>query len=72
MCLAIPFKIISIKNKKIIIEKSGQKKEVKGSLIKTKIGDYVILQNNFIVKKINKKTAGEIINLIQNKKIKYE
>ncbi|HDZ54092.1 MAG TPA: HypC/HybG/HupF family hydrogenase formation chaperone [Candidatus Nealsonbacteria bacterium] len=63
MCLAIPVKITAIKNKKIIIKEAGQEKSASGSLIKTKVGDYVILQNNFVVRKIDKKSAKEIINL---------
>lgn len=63
MCLAIPVKITAIKNNKIIIKEAGQEKSASGSLIKTKVGDYVILQNNFIVRKIDKKSAKEIINL---------
>lgn len=64
MCLAIPHKIVSIKDKKIIVDELGKEKEVTGSLVKAKIGDYVILQNNFIVRKINKKSAKEILNLL--------
>ena len=63
MCLAIPVKITVIKNKKIIFEEAGQEKPASGSLIKAKVGDYVILQNNFIIKKIDKKTAKEILSL---------
>lgn len=65
MCIASPVKIKEIKNQKIIIEENGRQKEVRGSFIKAKVGDYVILQNNFIVGKITKKEAKEIINLIK-------
>lgn len=65
MCITLPAKIKKIKNKKIITEEDGREKEVRGSLIRVKVGDYVILQNNFIVGKITKKEAKEIINLIK-------
>lgn len=65
MCLAIPSKIISIKNNKIIVDQIGQKKEASGSLVKAIIGDYVILENNFIVRTINKKSAKEILSLLK-------
>lgn len=65
MCLAIPSKIISIKDKKIIVDELGKEKIAAGSLVKAKTGDYVILQNNFIIRKIDKKSAKEIINLIK-------
>ena len=65
MCLAIPVKILSIRDKKITIEEAGRKKLVDGSLIKTKVRDYVILQNNFIVRKIDKKAAKEVLGLMR-------
>ena len=65
MCLAIPYKVISVKDKKIIVDGMDQKKEVAGSLLKIKVGDYVILQNNFIIRKISKKSAKEVLNLIK-------
>ena len=65
MCFTIPSKIISIKDKKIIVNELGKRKETSGSLVKTEVGDYVILQNNFIIRKINKKEAEEIISLIK-------
>ena len=67
MCLAIPSKIVSIKDKKIIVDELGKEKKVSGSLIEAKAGDYVILQNNFIIRKIDKKAAEEILNLLQRK-----
>lgn len=65
MCLVIPAKVITIKNKKIIIEEAGRKKEVSGSLVRAGVGDYVILQNNTIIRKVGKKSAKEIISLIK-------
>ncbi len=65
MCLAIPYQIVSAKGKKFIVEEFGKKKEVAGSLVKARVGDYVILQNNFIVRKISKKSANEIIGLLK-------
>lgn len=68
MCLVFPVKIVTIKNRKIIVQKAGYKREVSGSLTRVKVGDCVILKDNFIIRKISKKEAKEIINLIQNKR----
>lgn len=65
MCLAIPYQIVSIKGKKFSVEEFGKKKAVFGSLVKARVGDYVLLQNNFIVRKISKKSANEIIDLLK-------
>jgi len=68
MCLALPNKITSInlkeKSKKInLLDPFGKRKEVENSLVRVKKGDYVILQNKIIVRKINTKEAKEIISL---------
>lgn len=65
MCINLPVKVIAVENKKIIVRENNRQKEVRGSLIKIKAGDCVILQNNFIVWKINKKEAKEIFNLVK-------
>ena len=68
MCLNLPVKIVSIENrkprKKIFVKIAGKKIEVSDFLVRAEEGDYVYLKNNFIVGKINKKEAKEIINLI--------
>lgn len=46
-----------------IVEKNnGEKQEVK-SIIKVKIGDYILTQNNVIIQKLTKKQAQEINDL---------
>lgn len=65
MCLTIPSRIVSIKNENIIVDELGKEKKVTGSLVKARVGDYVLLQNNFIIRKVDEKSAKEIINLIK-------
>lgn len=68
MCINLPVRIVSIKDKKpkkkIIVEALDRKKEISGSLVRVKEGDYVFLRNNFIIGKINKKEAKQITRLI--------
>ncbi|MFH1656456.1 MAG: HypC/HybG/HupF family hydrogenase formation chaperone [Candidatus Nealsonbacteria bacterium] len=64
MCINLPVKVSLIKDNRIYIQ--GREKQVSGSLIKIKVGDYVYLQNNFIIQKINKKDAQVVINLVKN------
>lgn len=70
MCLSLPVKIVSVENKKsekkILAEVLGKRIEVSDFLVKARKGDYVYLQNNFIVGKISEKEVKEIINLIKN------
>ena len=67
MCFSLPVKVISNKRKKIQVKIGNKKKEVSGSLVKVKVGDWVFLRNGFIIGKINKKEAKEILNLIKTK-----
>ncbi len=66
MCLTIPAKILEIDKEKAIIESVNERKKINISVVKDlKIGDWVLYIANFAVKKINKKDAKEIINLLQ-------
>ncbi|MBU0636992.1 MAG: HypC/HybG/HupF family hydrogenase formation chaperone [Patescibacteria group bacterium] len=62
MCLAIPGKIIKINKEKAIVDFNNIQKEINISLIKVKIGDYVIVHAGFAI---------EII-LINKKQLIYE
>lgn len=59
MCLAIPGKIISIKNDKAQIDFMGATKEANISLIdfKLKENDYVLVHAGFVIQKLLKKDA---------------
>ena len=60
MCLAIPGKVIKINKKNAIVDYLGEKREVNCSLVDCKIGDYVIVQNKFIMQKVPEKEAQKI------------
>jgi len=58
MCLAIPAKVISIKNNTAEIESFNIKKNVDISLVpNVKTGDYVIVHAGFAIQVIDKKEA---------------
>ena len=66
MCLSIPIKILSIKRNKAIVDSGGKKGEVATQLMSgsgLKTGDYCLVSNGFIIKKISRKEAEEILNL---------
>jgi hydrogenase expression/formation protein HypC len=66
MCLTVPVKILELKkNNKAIADIFGKKQEVDIQLVKnTKVGDYGIISNGFIIKKISTKEAEEILKII--------
>ena len=73
MCLSIPVKILEIKDNEAIAEFNGNKEEVGIDLVKDiKVGDYALISNGFIIKKISAQEAEEIFNVIKPKEGKEE
>ncbi|MBU0707107.1 HypC/HybG/HupF family hydrogenase formation chaperone [Patescibacteria group bacterium] len=63
MCLTIPKKIISIKNKKAKVDTGT----VDVSIIKNlKAGDWVLVNANLAVQKVSQSEAKKILKLIQS------
>lgn len=67
MCLTIPKQVISLKNG-VATTRSAKGRQEAGSLIKVKKGDWVLTQNNVIIKKISKYQAQEINKLLKETK----
>ncbi len=64
MCLAIPGKVIGIKENKALIDYGGVTRETDTSLIENiEIGDYVIVHVGFAIQKLSKEDALEAIKL---------
>ena len=62
MCLAIPAKVVEVKeNGKAVIEQGDIKKKVFNSVINAKLGEYVLVQQGFIVERISEKDAKEAL-----------
>lgn len=60
MCLAIPGKIISIKNQLATADFQGVKKEINISLVSVKVGDYVMVHAGFAIEKMEPDHVQEI------------
>lgn len=67
MCLALPYKITKVGKKEIGLEILGQKRMVQKSLVKVRPGDFVLLQNSIIIKKVSKTDAQETLKLISRR-----
>jgi len=66
MCLSVPVKILEIRDKKAIVETSDGKKEFDIQLLPDiKIGDYGLVSNGFIVKKVSAQEAEEVFKILK-------
>lgn len=70
MCLAIPGKVIEVDKKKgfAIIDYSGEQRKASIELVDVVMGDYVIVQAQFVIQKIPEKEAIEAIKVWQEHK----
>ncbi len=63
MCLAVPGKVLEIKNTVGIVDFNGVKREVRLDLVDVKIGDYVIVHTGFAIEKMDEKDALESLDI---------
>ena len=67
MCLAIPSKVVEIKDKMATIDLSGVRREVSLLLLpeEAAVGDYVLVHAGFAIQRIDPEAAEEAMKLIQ-------
>ena len=66
MCIAVPLKIISIKEKMGIGELGGVRRKISLMLLdKVEVGDYVLLHAGFAINKLETKEAEELLQLLR-------
>ena len=63
MCLAVPGKVIEIKDSVGIVDFNGVKREVRLELVDVKVGDYVIVHTGFAIEKMDEKEALESLDI---------
>jgi len=66
MCLAIPSKVVAIKDKMGTIDVSGVRREVSLLLLPEQVtlGDFVLVHAGFAIQKIDREAAEEALKLI--------
>jgi len=66
MCLAIPSRIIEIKNNMATIDVEGVQREASLLLIEdARVGDYVIVHAGFAIQKLDEAAARETLDLLR-------
>ena len=70
MCIAVPMKVIEIKNDMGVVEGNGVTREVGIMLLEDlKIDDWVLIHAGFAISKINEEEAQETLSLLKEAKI---
>ena len=67
MCLAIPSKVVEIRDKMATIDLSGVRREVSLLLLpeEAAVGDYVLVHAGFAIQRIDPEAAQEAMRLIK-------
>jgi hydrogenase expression/formation protein HypC len=66
MCLAVPYKIISIDGTKAVADVMGVKKEIDIRVLdNVKAGDYVLVHAGFAIQRLDQKEANTTLNLLR-------
>ncbi len=67
MCLAMPAKVIELREngEKAVVEQLGSSREVFNNVVNAKKGDFVLLQQGFIVERLSEKEARKAMALLR-------
>jgi len=67
MCLAIPSKVVEIRDKMATIDTGGVRREISLLLLPEEpaVGDYVLVHAGFAIQKIDREAAEEAMKLIR-------
>lgn len=66
MCLAVPGKVIEIKNEMAVVDFGGIKRDVSVMLIEDiKSGDYVLVHAGFAIQKLDQKEAKKTLDIFE-------
>jgi hydrogenase expression/formation protein HypC len=66
MCLAIPSKIMEIRDGVAVIDVDGVKRETSVLLLEdSRVGDYVIVHAGFAIHKIDEEEAAETLRILR-------
>ena len=66
MCFTVPGKIIKIENNIATVDYNGLERKADLSMIKAKIGDYVIVNAGFAVEKVNNNKAEDYLEMMSS------
>ena len=63
MCVALPGKVIEIKERDAVVDFNGNLVTARAGLVDVKVGDYVLVHAGCVIQKVSKQEMDEIENL---------
>lgn len=63
MCVALPGKVIEIKERDAVVDFNGNQVTARAGLVDVKVGDYVLVHAGCVIQKVSKQDMDELENL---------
>jgi hydrogenase expression/formation protein HypC len=63
MCVALPGKVIEIKDRDAIVDFNGNQVTARAGLVDVKVGDYVIVHAGCVIQKVTQQDMEDLQNL---------
>lgn len=65
MCVALPGKVIEIKDRDAVVDFNGNQVTARAGLVDVKVGDYVLVHAGCVIQKVSQKDMEDLENLNQ-------
>lgn len=63
MCVALPGKVIEIKERDAVVDFNGNQVTARAGLVDVKVGDYVLVHAGCVIQKVTQQDMEEMKNL---------
>ena len=63
MCVALPGKVIEIKDRDAVVDFNGNQVTARAGLVDVKVGDYVLVHAGCVIQKVTQQDVEEMKNL---------
>lgn len=64
MCLALPARVVSVNGGKAVVEQLGSRRAVFNNVINAGVGEFVLVQQGFIVERIPERDALDALEAV--------
>lgn len=69
MCVALPGKVIEIKDRDAVVDFNGNQVTARAGLVDVKVGDYVLVHAGCVIQKVSQQDMEDLENLNEMMKV---